>query len=499
MKGGSLNYELRKIEDSDFKYTIDPERKIWVKNVYPAGELIVSLIQSMDWKSFNFEGEVVIPGEYDAMDNNVVNDDTPDSLMLRSTTNVANKPYVFFGGCAYEIINNVNKNERYPVIGALNANDVVLEKMYVPHKFPNLHDYVDPTGDIDIGLNWPYVLNDFNETTLMGGSDSENPMFSNARKTIFSDYVHRYMRWVYNNFLEKLLTIQEDLDYLYPNSVKFHYGTNEEGREAIEAKQIGNFWLLLIPLVRGKMYKVQLLAKFKGMQNSDHFVEFVLGGLSIKNGNDNYNTYIDYDGFPIQPMNELIKDNFEAMVRREGSIHLPQRHKFYNHVGRFKYLNYMYPLFYMMNDRKLLLRRRMPVEYQSAFNIPILTRISTYLTTKFSNAKQSNMDMNKALCFMQYDYEEGDICDSINIAYAMFANMYQYDKPNSIFLAQIKRLINEQKENIEYQKMSRFGRLVEGAKRLARGTHTISGNRKPKQKAGRRKTCRRNTLRRKRS
>ena len=94
---------------------------------------------------------------------------------------------------------------------------------------------------------------------------------------------------------------------------------------------------------------------------------------------------------------------------------------------------------------------------------------------------------------MKYDYVEGDLCNSLDIAYAMFANIYHYDKPKSIFLSNVKRMISQQKENINHQKMSLFRKAVEGVKRYARGTHTISGNRIPKQNAGRRKTRRRKT------
>lgn len=89
-----------------FKYTTDPARRAWTTMIYPYAPYFFNLLREIPWGSFYFNNN-----DFTAKCNSRV-------------------PYIIKGGAAFEII----------------------DRGLADKAWPSLHDYVDPTGDIDINI-----------------------------------------------------------------------------------------------------------------------------------------------------------------------------------------------------------------------------------------------------------------------------------------------------------------------------------------------------------
>jgi hypothetical protein len=384
MKGGSFNFVKRVVKDSDFKYTTDPERILWVKNVFPVGQLLINAIQSIPWNSYRYNGDITLWKQHyqtgtrlsDEFHGDVVFESVAGHIEATTQNEL---PFVFIGGSAYEVLNTAYKGP----------------------EFPSLHKYVDPTGDIDIELRLPEITN------IEGVRDPPRFLYEDISGTIISPFVENYIDWVFNNLYNALKVFEKDFDYLFPTSVDFDYLENHEGQHAIDAKSIGRLWLLKIPLFERGMYKIQLNAKFNGMNDSDHMMEFILNvdnnlqtAAIIKpgpsfNAKEFLNTPLN---LRVHSIPYLYMGNVEASKARIVGWNTHERHKFYNHIGRLQYLNLLTPALYFGN-----------VQIHKDKLIAIAGWIKTIIIT-LATAK-----MNGTLCQYDYNYTELGTCDETEL------------------------------------------------------------------------------------
>jgi hypothetical protein len=96
------------------------------------------------------------------------------------------------------------------------------------------------------------------------------------------------------------------------------------------------------------MIKLQVECKVKGTDSPDHLLEMVLiANDEFCDGWDKKSVFYkgiqEFNGFPIQTYNKLIEHNMQSIEARFELANDPSaKHKLYNHIGRVRYLNYIY-------------------------------------------------------------------------------------------------------------------------------------------------------------
>jgi hypothetical protein len=325
------------LKNSEFKYTIDPQRILWTKNVYPISGYLLQLLQSIPWNSYRFEGDVKLWTDNTVNSNKeyseaVLEEDVSavsHDVRITATTDGIT-PYLYFGGGAYEILNT-----RYKAM-------------------TNLRNFVDPTGDIDVAICLPKITPD----TKIAGKDYYDYHFNNLKVgnntsgLIMSDLLDTYTRWIFNEFEKKISGIHEALfAQLFANTIEFDFKEAEEGTVDI-SKKVGHIWIVRSINIPVNMIKIQLICKFKDMEKADHLIEFVLYvdktptpmhylNDSIKNISDEMQMF---DSYPLINFVKMIRGNIDTSLENRIKFwNTCIRHKFYNHVGRIQYLNDLLP------------------------------------------------------------------------------------------------------------------------------------------------------------
>ena len=137
------------IKPTDFKYTIDNDRKIWTSNNYSAGIYLLEVIKEIKWHEYTYNGPSTFLDPPDDDDEATFNPniDVPTTQIqpTRVCTIQASYPpinpdlsirqvypYKLFGGCCYEVLNMSRPGVK-------------------------LHDIVDPTGDLDVRVYLPNI------------------------------------------------------------------------------------------------------------------------------------------------------------------------------------------------------------------------------------------------------------------------------------------------------------------------------------------------------
>lgn len=321
-------FDIIPLKNSDFKYTKDEKRILWNKHTYPIGEYIIALVQSIPWKKYSFKGKVKF----------LYYDDEDESLNYPlwiekeiETTEIIYPPYYYFGGCVYEILNTMYRKQ--------------LEK--------SLHTFTDPTGDIDVRLCLPNIKikdpDTFEYFNFLLEPDGKNNDGKDKYK--INSFVNHYTKWIFIKVKYYLIRDMPRIlfDKIFVDTEEFDYKTNYEASFADLTAKIGNLWL--VRTVINNMVKIQLIIKYKDIEESDHILEFVFPiETDITQLDDVYRTdsltrcrskyIILKNSVPIESLAELYSANIRAGKER---IHLlsgdEYHHKFYNHIQRSLFLN----------------------------------------------------------------------------------------------------------------------------------------------------------------
>ena len=241
--------------------------------------------------------------------------------------------FYFFGGCVYEILNNT------------------LPPPPPPGSRPSLRDYVDPTGDVDVLVNVPTVR--FDDKTIEVDDYFLKP--GDDGTPVLNEVLDDYSKWLLTQIQTWLEELQRKpiFDRLFGNTVAFDHKANEndETFHADISVQIGNLWLVRVPLLDRRMLKIQIAVQFEGTE-PDHILECVISiesepgkGLVInKSANEFQKKYFVWnETLPLQSYCSLIEDNRKAMIDRYKLAKVKEsRHKFFNHIGRMQYLNQLF-------------------------------------------------------------------------------------------------------------------------------------------------------------
>ena len=375
-------FDLIPVKDSDFKYTIDSDRILWTKNVFPVAEYIIQAIQNIPWSTYSFDANSYLWK---------VSGTTFESEEVGVTTvplAAGESRYYYFGGSVYEIMN----------------------RLYNRTNMPSLHTYVDPTGDLDVMLILPHIrlqpgksldtylpyffhqlpyeqqrrplpsqvwgppaasgnINRGNSNNNNNGRANqplaEPPEISGCPNNVFTgnnatqqvvvrdprrytQFIEHYTDWIMDQFANNLKAYKRGglFDLLFGNTIPFNLENDAEGRYADRILCIGNLKVVRSYLPYMGLIKIQLIARFTGMTRSDHICEFLLdmpyrpdGRKSLTKYQSHQHKFHILKGFPLSNFTELVRGNIDSLINRYSLYRGDSRHKFYNHVGRMQYLH----------------------------------------------------------------------------------------------------------------------------------------------------------------
>jgi hypothetical protein len=494
MKGG---YEIIPLKDTEFKYTVNKERILFNKNAYPVAWYLIQAIQSMPWNEYIFSGETAM---YYKTDNNNSLDFKTQTVKLYADLGQRLGiepvlPYYYFGGCCYELFNGIYKKE------------------------VSLRDYVDPTGDIDIRITLPMS---YYENPSKIEYDFANRLYEMDGDTIvINQFADHYTQWIMREFEKQLQLINPTLQkHLFENTVPFTIEEDDEikSSKGYILKDLDNNLKLVRSIIlmehinnEGRnvtkdkgMIKIQLIAKYEGMEKPDHLLEFVLpidsGYEDIFRNDDivrsfrqNYTIYdsVQFKPLPLESLYSLYYGNiYTAIPQRKHLWNDPElRHKFYNHVGRLQYLDKLLPTLYSefmeKYGRDILISKYDFDGTRKLFHFKdsllLLSLIKTNLFDVLNNDKKDN-----TICTYDYRYEKTNVCDKKKIIDSLVTNLIsilsmRVNNGKLSFKKEYLRLINPKQVNVYIDSINELVTISGGAKK-SRKTRKVKRKRCKTQK-----------------
>ena len=306
MNGG---FDVKPVKDSDFKYTKNRERIRWIEQIYPFGEHLIPLFSKIPWDKYSYKGD--FRAWYSSDDDTIEYSDIEISANYTNST----APFYYFGGISYELL-----NATYPSV--------------------NLHKYVDPTGDIDMILNIPYIIPYIIPHTSYKENDYDyiNYFFQEKSAKTLSPFIDHFTKWVFEEVCKQF----EDMPKYLFNEIfdKCESYEKKDGRiikDKIAITRLVDFTTNII--------KIQGSCKFKNTRE-DHFFEFLLPlndleDMEFLNSSKKKVLKLKKNLYISDLKNLFIGDMLAVQTRIHAFTSEDEKdleHKFYNHIGRFQYL-----------------------------------------------------------------------------------------------------------------------------------------------------------------
>lgn len=291
-----------------FNYTVNEDRKLFATNLYNIGiKRLMDVMPQVKWGDYSFTGSCSL---LSSSEDDLVWSD--HAIVAKCNYGEDYRPYVYIGGCVY-------------ALHALN--------------YPDINQYIDPTGNIDVFVDIPRVITVDQKSDLVTMSKYYKSVLNedhspNALMTHFTNWL---LKELYRIFETNFLDILDRLD-------------EYESPELNIQKKI-HFSVVQVDAL---VIKVQVHCKVKNMKELDALLECVFVADKTKQdmetwdtGSKAFNKYCDvYENIFIQRHDSLMDDNIKAILAREVLVDNPQyQHKLYNHIGRLQYLNYIYPMY----------------------------------------------------------------------------------------------------------------------------------------------------------
>lgn len=291
-----------------FRYTKDKDRIKWAQGVYPYARHFLNLIRGIPFSAYSAHLSSYITEESRGSNSN-------EGFALNVKSRYAEKkgraipkkyPYRLFGGAACEIL-----NAAFPKAG-------------------RLHNFADPTADIDVMLDCPlFVVDEPVEYDYMYN------VYRDDLKKI-SPLAEHYMNWVFDRVAERL----PELARHFQGNAKFERPLAEETEETAEGLRFHSEGVFLLSLLVSSenMIKIQITTKYAGV--ADHVVEFVLPSnedLEVKDDSAKSSFVVDKSGLVIEEPLRLLGSQVQGLIDRQ-EIGEDLKYKLINHYGRVMYL-----------------------------------------------------------------------------------------------------------------------------------------------------------------
>ena len=292
---------IKSIKESNFKYTTNEKRKKWIKHLYPFGEYFIHLFSKIDFNDYSYKGKFRAWYHYDG-------EYKYDDINIEAKHKKSLTPFYYFGGASYELLNE-------------------------SHKCVDLHKYVDPTADIDMSLELPFVQID--ETKKNVNIDYINYFFDSEKPSFetLSKFVKHYIEWLF-----------EEVKKLFESIPKHIFDDIFGDCENIYGDVTVRNKIKLITYYDNNDLRIQGLCKFKDIPE-DHFFEMILGLNDLEEPtvlNKRKKLLKLKKDVYISDLKSLFMGDMLAIQTRIHAFNTNEEkdleHKFYNHIGRFNYL-----------------------------------------------------------------------------------------------------------------------------------------------------------------
>ena len=278
----------------NYKYTKDKERILFTENGSKYADDFINLLREIDW-NWTFEGESKF------LMNDEDSDSTTKFIKIPCKATLPKTPYFVFGGYVYELFNK---------------------------EYGHLERFLDPTGDVDVRVNLPSIET-FPKQGLM------DFWYEEIECTRLNEVMDNYVNYLFQSLLKKVEQIQ------ILNTVDFDLKEDDEGN-IVQHEKIGHVYVAKVyhPL----SVKIQVVCKFKNMDKPDHLFELVWLIKKSVGGVLRTNLVVNplMNGIFVQSLPSLIVDNIGSADDRIYLYGKPNQHKWFNHIQRLKYTNYIF-------------------------------------------------------------------------------------------------------------------------------------------------------------
>lgn len=327
------------------KYSKSKERQSWIEQNYENYYNLIPFLKDIDYRipsltnvpvdiTFYTEG-----GENDEEKTELGTFEIQASLDSQFT-------YYFFGGTVYNIL---NKN-------VFDENGINGETL--------LELFVDNTGDIDVGIQYPpfdditnieTIKTELSQTTKIQEKNifySLNQYVPTNNETVkrINIYYEKYSTDLYNKIFEKLTIMVKNKKINFSYAVPFNFA--EESYDEFSSGSLDNLIddkAHLVKVCVNDMIKIQLVIKINVDGDTflvDHLFEIIISCNDLVDVEMTKKRTIMFDtinNVNIQNINLLLTQNFYAYFDRRELVNNTQNmHKPINHVGRLLYLLYLF-------------------------------------------------------------------------------------------------------------------------------------------------------------
>lgn len=278
-----------------YKYTRDKDRILFTENGSKYADDFINLLKEIDW-NWSYEGDCVL------LINDENSDSTTEFIKMPCKATLPKTPYFVFGGYVYELFNK---------------------------EFGHLERFLDPTGDVDVRINLPSITSDPVQNII-------NFWYEEVECTNLNSVMDNYLNYLFQHVVNKVRQIK------ILNTVDFDLKEDDEGN-IVHSEKVGNVYIAKVyhPL----SVKIQVVCKFNNMESPDHLFELVwlikknITGEVLRK-NITKNPVIN--GIFVQDLPSLIVDNIGSANDRIYLYGKPNQHKWFNHIQRLKYINYLF-------------------------------------------------------------------------------------------------------------------------------------------------------------
>lgn len=436
-----MNISLKKIKNENFKYISFDFRKEWIKLVYPYSRYFLTMITTIPWGAYTYDGPAFVDS-YDENNNNVFRLPQSSTNIVTKNIKIRGLNYFLFGGSVAEVYNYIYEKE----------SNI------------HLHDYVDPTGDFDVKFGYT----DFELYEGEVGSKTfitDDHLFAYDAAGNLSPFVEHMTRWIFEQFVETVRGIGEAYSLTHLTSftaksvadvpqnpvVQNTMGMNNSDPLMLHA-QIGD--LHVIRKTETDIIKIQLNFPFETQnENSvmkqniyaDHLIEFVLAINSDQDeGVGNLSTEFQFNVNTIHNLNiqtplAFINDQIKGYSDR---LHILNYNKEEYIINRHKFINHLQRVLYMIQMALFLSKK--DIKYEK-----MLINILTDIKNKFKNFQDQNQ---KIIVNKNRKIEIQNIVEPLEKYFKEKDNLIK----KKIFLQQKKYKLRELQKILENKKLQSF-------------------------------------------
>jgi len=285
-----------------YKYTENINRDIWLREMYPLANMILSkVVSKIPWKKYRFEGSTLC--QFTLFDENENESVEIKNIRGQAEFSEYRYPYSIIGGTACELYGKM-----FPEIG-------------------DIYEIVDATADIDIRINLPLFIPEIESET-----DFALVMNIGDSYTEFNDH---FTNWLFNEIvklLKKNRKYFEKSEFSLPDE-----RSDYEISRADLLMDVGPLLVTRVLLSEKNMIKIQVSTQVNGI--SDHFIEFILPIEHLESFG-RLEPFVIFDSLIVQDPLKLFYSQIDALINRhKEDIEIDEdKHKFYNHCARLIYL-----------------------------------------------------------------------------------------------------------------------------------------------------------------